>query len=74
MQEFDDYLFEHYRFKIKDLKGRRLKAYQVEILEKLNPTSFHINTMKEMGEYEKWLQWFLEVKKFALKNEETEKE
>lgn len=64
MEEFDGYLFDKFKFKIADLKRNSLKPYQVNILLKLNPSDFEINSMKELNEYEAWEKWFSEVKNY----------
>ena len=63
MQEYDDYLFSTYHFRINDLKKKPLKAYQIDVLRKLNPTEFDLTSWREEGTFQNWLEWFSKIRK-----------
>jgi hypothetical protein len=64
MQEFDAYLLANFNISIQSLKGKQLRSWQVHLLRRLNPTEFEINSMQEIGNYDDWLKWFSEVRKY----------
>lgn len=71
MQEFDGYLSTNFKITIDTLKGKVLRAWQVHLLRRLNPTEFEINSMQEIGTYDEWLKWFSEVRNFNNTHDST---
>lgn len=63
MQEYDTFLFSIYHFKIADLKRKPLKAYQIHVLKRLNPSEFDLQSWREEGIYDDWLEWFSRIRK-----------
>ncbi|MBB6003862.1 hypothetical protein [Arcicella rosea] len=61
MEQFDNFLWITYRFKIENLKGKALMPWQVHLLRKLNPTDYEINSMVELKEFDDWHQWMSNV-------------
>jgi hypothetical protein len=64
MQEYDTYFQAEFNFKMTDLKRQPLKDWQIDIFRRLNPTEFEINSMREEGTYNRWLEWFSQVRKY----------
>lgn len=54
MQQFDVFLLKEYCFTIDSLKGNTLMPWQIDLLRRLNPTDFQLETIKELGEFDSW--------------------
>lgn len=61
MEQYDHYLNITYNLSIDKLKGHALMPWQIDLLRRLNPTDFQINTMKELDEYNEWHNWLSSV-------------
>jgi len=71
MQEYDTFLFSTYHFKIADLKRKPLKAYQIHVLKRLNPSEFDLQSWREEGIYDDWLAWFSKIRKITQNGQFT---
>lgn len=66
MQEYDEWFENKWNFKIAQMRRKPLKQWQISILRDLNPTNFELESMKEEGRFEKWMEWFSEIRKFKI--------
>jgi hypothetical protein len=65
MQQFDVYLSKMYYFTIDSLKGNTLMPWQVDLLRRLNPTDFQLETIKELGEFDSWHYFIRDVQRIC---------
>lgn len=65
MEQYDFFLFEKFNIHVKALKRNPLLPWQVDLLRRLNPTEFQIETMKEISEYKEWQEWLSNVMKIC---------
>lgn len=72
MEQYDGYLMDKYNFNVTSLKAAKkrpyLKPWQAVLFRRLNPTNFEIESMKELNEFDKWLEFIKEVNTY-IKNE-----
>jgi hypothetical protein len=65
MKQFDVFLSKEYHFTVESLKGKILLPWQVDLLRRLNPTDFQLETIKELGEFESWHLFIRDVQRIC---------